>query len=90
LPYWCGVAARYEDGKIEIEGLEGPGARVPKGGRVWRTRPDIKHVALAIGGTCRIAPADRSGGLWDAGEDLVEGLGRLTPDMHKGGAVNYC
>jgi hypothetical protein len=34
-----------------------------------------------------IAPADRSGGLWDAGEDLVGGLGALTPDMHKGGRL---
>jgi hypothetical protein len=55
---------------------------------------DTEHRApdtLDIGWTCGKPPADGSGGLWDAGEELLEGLGGLKPDMHNkgGGPVNY-
>jgi len=52
---------QYKEGQTENEGLEGPGARERKVGRVWRLKPNIERGALNIGGMCGIPPADGSG-----------------------------
>jgi hypothetical protein len=79
-----GVAMR---GAVEaqVAGLGWPGARLPMGGRVWRAKLNIEHIALNIGRTCRKLPADGSGSLWDMGEVPLEGLEGLEPNMCRGG-----
>jgi hypothetical protein len=62
-----------------------PGTRDAQGGPVWRAKPKIARHGRDIGGTCGIPSADSSGGMWDAGEGLLEGLGDLEHDMHKRG-----
>jgi len=65
-------------------GPGGPGARDAWGGPVWRAKPTIAPHGRDIGGNWRKPPANGSGGLWDAGEGPVAGLGGLEPEMQRG------
>ena len=65
-------------------------SRCAQGAR-WCAKPKIQCVALNIGGACRVSPANGRGGVCDAGEGLLEGLGGMEPKIHKGGgAANSC
>jgi hypothetical protein len=57
----------------DLGGLEGPGARVPMGRRVWRARPNIEPAGLDINGT-RKKPLNSGSGRWgDAMETCLKG-----------------
>src|SRR6266852_4708684 len=66
--------------ETEIEGLEGAGARVPKGGRVWRPKPNI-------GGTCGNPHTNSSGDSYEAVDTEIEGLEGPGARVPKGGRV---
>lgn len=56
-------------------------------------RPDIggtlkiKRATLNTNGTCGKPPANSSGGLKNAGEAPLEGLGGMEPDERRGGLL---
>jgi hypothetical protein len=77
----CGMRER---GQLKGWGAWSP--RCTRGAGLARETENRAH-GLDIGGTCGKPPADGSGGLWDAGEGPLEGLGGLEPDMHKGGGL---
>jgi hypothetical protein len=60
--------------ETKLEGLEGPGARVREGRRVWRARPTIEPSGLGIGGTCEKPLNSGSGKLGDMMETELAAL----------------
>ena len=56
-------------------------------GAGWCAKPKMERNALNFGGACRTTPANSRGGLWEVGEGLLEGLGAMEPEIHKGGGL---
>ena len=50
----------------QVEGLRGPGAGMPMGGRIWRAKLNIEPHGFDIGGTCVYSTANGGGGIRDA------------------------
>ena len=74
-------------GETNVEGLRGSGAYVPIGRQIWHVKPNIELHGLDIGGASGYGLAEGSGGMWDATEAQVAGLGRAGAGMPMGGWV---